>query len=160
MVERELKDLCHADKSVIFDMDGTLADVEHRRHFVDGSTGKKKDFDAFYAAMHLDTKNQPVCDLCNILAPHYNIIICTGRPEAYRKITEQWLNKNGIFYDYLMMRPDTERHEADWRVKQDMFNAIVDAGLYVYMAIDDRDQVVRMWRRNGVTCLQVAEGNF
>jgi len=159
MVERELKDLCLSDKTVIFDMDGTLADVEHRRHFVDGSIGKK-DFDAFYAAMYCDTKNQPICDLCNLMAPHYNIIICTGRPESYREITERWLEQNEVFYDYLMMRPDTKRHEADWLIKQDMLHIVIAAGLYVFMSIDDRDQVVRMWRRNGVTCLQVADGDF
>ena len=26
--------------------------------------------------------------------------------------------------------------------------------------LDDRNQVVKMWRENGLTCLQVAEGDF
>ncbi len=30
----------------------------------------------------------------------------------------------------------------------------------VLCVFDDRDKVVKMWRENGLSCLQVAEGNF
>jgi hypothetical protein len=35
----------------------------------------------------------------------------------------------------------------------------VDKSNILY-AVDDRQRVVDMWRSNGITCLQVAEGNF
>ena len=174
--------------TVIFDIDGTLADIEHRRHFVEG---KKKDFDSFNAAMVNDTPNAPIVDLmwmCEDAAKQ--IIFCTGRMEQYREVTRNFLldkcdlalSYNGAdglgehFYGfpytresierhidtYLIMRPDERRHDPDHQIKQEMLAEIlktVDKSNILY-AVDDRQRVVDMWRSNGLTCLQVAEGNF
>ena len=146
-----------ATKAVIFDMDGTLADCDHRRHFV---AGKKKYFDKFYAAMGRDAKNDVICGLCNMYSMNtWHIIICTGRPESYRAITEKWLKDKGVFYDELIMRPDDRKYAPDYKVKQTMLNDILKIRK-VHAAVDDRKQVVNMWRRNGITCLQVADGDF
>lgn len=143
--------------TVIFDIDGTLADVDHRRHFV---IGKKKDFDAFYDAMVDDTVKVAIqelnhmCKRCN-----HKIIICTGRPEKYRSITVEWLRDNCVYFDELHMRPDEMRFKPDFEIKQNMLNGINDKHNVIF-AVDDRNQVVDMWRSNGVTCLQVADGDF
>ncbi len=143
--------------AIIFDMDGTLADCEHRRHFI---TGKKKDFDAFYDAMAGDPVKSDIRGLLNMYrANNWHIIICTGRPEKYRSITECWLHSNAIFYNELFMRPDDKRFEPDYKVKQVMLDEI-RKDRTVHIAVDDRKQVVDMWRINGVTCLQVADGDF
>ena len=144
-------------KAVIFDVDGTLANVDHRRHFVEG---KKKNFDAFYDAMNGDTVREEIRDLCNLHFENgYYVIICTGRPELYAGVTERWLNYSGICFDELMCRPDSRRNEPDYIVKQDMLNDILKTH-EVILAVDDRQQVVDMWRRNGITCLQCADGDF
>ena len=169
--------------TVIFDIDGTLADIEHRRHFVEG---KKKDFDSFNAAMVNDTPNEPIVDLmwmCEDAAKQ--IIFCTGRMEQYREVTRNFLldkcSYEGSYHDdlyagerysresierhldtYLIMRPDERRHDPDHQIKQEMLDEIlktVDKSNILY-AVDDRQRVVDMWRSNGLTCLQVAEGNF
>ena len=173
-------------ETVIFDIDGTLADIEHRRHFVEG---KKKDFDAFNAAMVNDTPNEPIVDLmwmCENAAKQ--IIFCTGRMEQYREVTRNFLldkcslalsyhsadgfSRYGVPYSresierhidtYLIMRPDERRHDPDHQIKQEMLDEIlktVDKKNIMY-AVDDRQRVVDMWRSNGLTCLQVAEGYF
>lgn len=147
-------------KTVIFDLDGTLADCEHRRHFI---RRKKKDFDAFYAAMGEDGRNEAVCELAAMYAGHpdYFLVICTGRPEKYRAITKQWLLDNEIEYHHLYMRPDDRLYDKDCDVKRDMLRRIEeDSWTPPTVAVDDRDQVVKMWREEGLTCLQVVEGNF
>ena len=142
---------------VIFDIDGTLADCEHRRHFVEG---KKKDFEKFYQTMGDDKVKSEIRGLCNMYRMNgWRIILCTGRPEKYRKVTAMWLVDNGVFYDELMMRPDARGFDPDFEVKQDMLDEIQKTRK-VHIAVDDRNQVVEMWRRNGITCFQVAEGNF
>ena len=156
--------------TVIFDIDGTLADIEHRRHFV---TGKKKDFDAFNAAMINDTPNQPIVELLWMCeAAERQIIFCTGRMEQFREVTRNflldihYLGSTSLLgtkrWHSLMMRPDNRRHDPDKDIKQDMLNEIlktVDKSNILF-AVDDRQRVVDMWRANGITCLQVAEGNF
>ena len=144
-------------KTIIFDIDGTLSDCEHRKHFI---IGKKKDFDSFYNAMGDDTVKENIRALCNMyFLSMWNVIICTGRPESYKKITEDWLKDNRVFYNELKMRSDERQNERDVEIKQDMLNEILTK-FEVFVAVDDRNQVVDMWRRNGITCLQVAEGNF
>ena len=150
-------DYSEPTKAIIFDVDGTLADCEHRRHFV---TGKKKDFNAFYDAMGDDPVKEEIRGLCNMYCLHnWHIIICTGRPESYRAITKKWLKDHSVFYNELRMRPDNRRNYPDFEIKQDMLNEIREER-EVVIAIDDRNQVVDMWRRNGITCLQVADGDF
>jgi len=145
--------------AVIFDIDGTLANCNHRRHFVDGTDGKK-DFDAFYDAMALDTINEKIRGMCNIYFMNdWHIIICTGRPEKYRDVTEQWLKSYGVFYKELMMRPDDRRHDPDYEVKQDMLDKI-RLEREVHFCVDDRKQVVDMYRKNGCLVLQCDDGEF
>ena len=57
------------------------------------------------------------------------------------------------------MRPEGD-YRPDYQVKQEMLNSLKAEGFEVLFTVDDRKQVVDMWRRNGITCLQCAEGNF
>ncbi len=62
----------------------------------------------------------------------------------------------------LLMRPSEKLYTPDWIIKQEILDGIlkhVDK-LNIMYAVDDRAQVVKMWRDNGITCLQVDEGNF
>lgn len=144
--------------AVIVDIDGTLADVEHRRHYVQGD---KKDFTAFYEAMDDDGPATPIIGLVNMYRMNtWEIILCTGRPERYRTRTKAWLANVGVQYDLLYMRPNDQEYTPDFEVKLEMLEMIRGAGFDPQIAIDDRDQVVKMWREQGLTCLQVAEGDF
>ena len=51
-------------KTIIFDIDGTLADIRHRRGFLDGD---RPDWNRFNAAMGDDTPNAPVVALYKTL---------------------------------------------------------------------------------------------
>lgn len=144
--------------AVIVDLDGTLANCDHRRHHVEGD---KKDWDAFYEAMENDFVNRWCEKLCQILRSHYFIYFVTGRPEKYRKITECWIEKQlgwGMGY-VLMMRPNGN-FEQDAVIKERIYREQIEPLHQVMFCIDDRKQVVDMWRRIGLTCLQCAEGDF
>lgn len=143
--------------AVIFDIDGTLANCDHRRHHVEG---KKKNFNAFYDEMGHDTIYSHIRGLCNMYYLHdWHVIICTGRPEKYRAVTLFWLKMHGVMYKELRMRPDERRNEADYIIKQDMLDDI-RKDRKVELCFDDRQQVVDMWRSNGIPCMQVAPGDF
>ena len=145
--------------AIIFDIDGTLADCEHRRHFVRGDK-RKRDYLSFFKLMHLDTPNAPVVDLCNKLYDSGEfIIICTARPIEYVGLTKTWLDRHRIRYNLLMMRSQDDAARPDTEVKQEMLDSI-RVSRDVKLAVDDRQRIVDMWRANGIPCFQVAPGDF
>ena len=78
---------------------------------------------------------------------------------VYLPSVREWLDTNNIPNDILVMRPKGCR-EADWVVKYDLFKEYVEPHYSVLGIFDDRQQVVDMWRKMGLTCFQVAEGDF
>lgn len=138
-------------RAVIFDIDGTLADASHRLHHI---TGGKRDWDAFFGTMGDDTPVEPICDLLTYLIDKTAIVLCSGRPETYRGVTEAWLHRAGIVgYDALYMRPAGD-FRPDHIVKAQLLAGMREDGFEPWLAIDDRPSIVAMWRENGITCLQ------
>lgn len=149
---------------IICDLDGTLADCTHRLHLVQKQDGtglkKKPDWDAFYAGVRGDRVNAPVMAVVGAMLDTGDVIFCTGRPERCREDTEWWLRRLGLTqHDYtLLMRADGD-YRADYIVKQELLDKYIDKDRVLFV-LDDRQQVVDMWRRNGLPCFQVAPGNF
>ena len=145
-------------KTVIFDIDGTLADIEHRRGFLDG---ERPDWFKFNHAMGEDTPNAAVAELYKTLwaSGAYDLQIVTGRNEAFRKITETWLTWNEIPFNRVLMRADKD-NRPDNIIKGEILQQLRSEGRDIAFAVDDRQQVVDMWRANGVTCLQCDVGDF
>ena len=90
-------------KAVIFDIDGTLADNSERQKYL-----SELRWDMFFNEMGNDYPVKEVLELYNLIrnSQQYKIIIVSGRPEKYKKLTEQWLTWNNIYYDDLYMRKD------------------------------------------------------
>lgn len=148
------------EKVVVCDLDGTLCDVEHRRHHVRRTDGEKKDWVSFFKEIPNDTVMNPVMDiLCHFNAQGTRIVFCSGRSTNEQKHTEEWLKKHCGFMWTLYMR---DRHDSrqDSIVKEIILDFELLTRYAPYFMLDDRDQVVQMWRRRGFMCMQVAEGNF
>ena len=143
---------------VIVDLDGTLADCTHRLHHIRG--GRRKNWDAFFGACHLDTPNAVVLALVKALEKEHRVVFCSGRPERTRRATVQWLKDHlGVEDPDLYMRADSDRRSDDI-VKRELLARIRGDGFDPQLAIDDRKRVVDMWRSEGLICAQVAEGEF
>jgi len=145
-------------KIVVFDIDGTLANVDHRRPFI---STKPKNWAAWNAAMSLDTVNEDIRWMlfCFQSIPDVRIIICSGRSDDTREVTENWLKDNEIMCDHLYMRRAGD-YRQDNIVKVELLQEIrYDYG-NPWLWIDDRDQVVKAIRAEGVRVLQVAPGDF
>lgn len=144
-------------KAVIVDIDGTLCDIEHRRHHV---MGKPKNWKSFNAAMHLDTPRSDIVTLVRILhAAGHAIVLCSGRQSRYRDDTETWLARHQVPRHALYMRAGQDFRD-DAIVKSELLDQIMADGYEPWLVIDDRDRVVAMWRARGLTCLQCAPGDF
>jgi HAD superfamily, subfamily IIIB (Acid phosphatase) len=142
---------------IIFDIDGTLANITHRRHHVET---KPKNWPDFKKAAHLDTPVEAVAILARSLKTlAHRIILCSGRGEDERTTTVAWLAKHQINYHALYMRATGDYRDDDI-IKSEMLARMRADGYRPDIAFDDRDRVVKMWRTNGIICAQVAEGNF
>lgn len=146
--------------AVIFDIDGTLANCEHRVRFVQSIP---KNWPAFNKRMNKDTPYHDIIWLLKIMhANNVIILIASGRGEEDRKITTNWLDvEAGLagLYTKLYMRP-LKDNRADNIIKKEILDQMRLDGYNPTMAIDDRSNVVKMWRDNGLRCLQVAAGDF
>lgn len=145
-------------KAIIIDLDGTLCNVSHRVHFV---KAQPPNWPAFFDACVDDTPNPAVVTLHD-MARHSGIavIYVSGRPGTHRILTEAWLKHHGVDgHIMLLMRPAGD-YRPDAVVKRELFDQYI-AGIHnIVFTVDDRDQVVRMWRELGLTCLQCADGDF
>ncbi len=133
----------------IVDIDGTLALL-----------GKRGPFD--WKAVGHDRPNLPVIGLVKALAESEGapaIVLVSGRMEKARTLTEQWLKKHQVPYDKLYMR-ENQNYEPDQDLKKKIYQRVISPNFEVVGVLDDRDKVVAMWRSLGLTCLQVAPGNF
>ena len=74
-------------------------------------------------------------------------------------VSQAWLDKHGLEPTAMFMRMTGDRRD-DSIVKKEMLDLIRRSGFEPKMVFEDRDRVVKMWRENGVRCLQVANGDF
>jgi phosphoglycolate phosphatase-like HAD superfamily hydrolase len=144
-----------ADEIVIFDIDGTLADVSERIHHV---RKKPKNWNAFFQGMAQDKAIHSMVRLCNILfASGIRIVLCSGRSEEHREQTVEWLAQQGVNYHDLLLRKGKDRR-SDTEVKRELL-ATLDKSKILFV-VEDRSRVVEMWRSEGLVCLQCAPGEF
>jgi FMN phosphatase YigB (HAD superfamily) len=152
-------------KTVIFDLDGTLADITSRRELSIKDNGKM-DWDTFFNPkfISLDDPNTSVIKMAQMLhSQGFKIVIFSGRSKATKDATKDWLKKHDVPFDLLKMRPTGK----DWHfMKDSLLKSIWLKELFdnpteeIFAVFDDRNQVVEMWRDNGLTVFQVAEGDF
>ena len=151
-------------KTVIFDLDGTLADITSRRSLSTKPNGKIN-WDVFFDPMNidLDEPNTPVIKMAQMLKSQgFMIVIFSGRSKATKDATNKWLDKHNVPCDVLKMRPTSNdwHFMADNKLKQHWLDDLFPDKDDIFAVFDDRQQVVDMWRDNGLTVFQVADGDF
>ena len=150
------------DKPIILvDVDGTLANINHRLKFV---KDKPKDWYCFFLNAPDDTPNEIIVNWVNELKNDNIIIICSGRSTSFKDIKGdvilwEWLNKHQIPFDYLLMRQSNDKRPDD-QTKKDLLALLPKE--QIAFVIDDRLSVCKMWNQQGLKVYQVSEndGNY
>ena len=146
--------------NIIFDVDGTLMDIEHRRHFVNNGNS---DWESFLdpKIMALDKPNWPVVNVALMMNATVanRVIIVSARNERHREVTEQQMTDVGLDNCFLFLRGDDD-FRSDEVFKLDVFVELKAVDMTPDLVFDDRNGVVDMWRKEGIPCFQVAEGDF
>jgi acid phosphatase class B len=148
-------------KTVIFDLDGTLALIDERRTLATKPNGKLN-WKVFFEPTNigLDKPNIPVIEMAKMLKSQgHSVVIFSGRDSISRNETIEWLNKHSVPFDVLKMRPEGS-HTPDDVLKKNWLDKLFPIKSDILCVFDDRDKVVKMWRENGISCFQVAPGNF
>jgi hypothetical protein len=135
--------------AIIVDIDGTLAHADDRDPY---------DF----ANVHRDAVDPCIRHLVNMYANSdyaAHVIVVSGRDDSCYDQTLKWLDDNNVHCDELHMRKAKDNRK-DNIVKYEIFNEHIRERFRVLVVLDDRDQVVKMWRSLDLKCLQVADGDF
>lgn len=138
--------------AILVDIDGTIA-----------LRGDREPHD--HEASMEDAVNWPVVKVITStwMGQDWLIVLMSGRQEKYRDVTEYWLWRHGIFAcpvrPPLFMRA-TKDQRKDSVVKRELYEACVAPYFDIQVVFDDRQSVVDMWRELGLTCFQVAKGDF
>lgn len=174
---------------IVIDLDGTLADCEHRRHFVDASkdtdykwgsppfqkyslnhscnhdfynkkTGEKWKPD--WRSFHeACSEDKPIWPVFDFMFSHDKPHeIWSGRCESVRVKTEQWLCKYMHHSEMPILKMrPIGDNTPDDQLKERWLDEAIAKGETIDFVVDDRPKVVRMWRRRGVFVFDVYQGD-
>lgn len=139
------------EKVWVFDIDNTLADVQHRWHYL---SGENRDWKGWFADQHKDEPHQAVFDVLHALAAdNQTVLVVTAREERFREETLEWLNRHINFFfdsDSMLMRPNGEREDdttlkikmiRDWLSRRPLYKI---GGIF-----EDRHRIIDAFREEG-----------
>jgi len=137
--------------AVICDLDGTLSLFEKED---ETRSNYRSPYDA--STCDNDLLNEVVY---NIISKQENVLLVSGREDKYKEPTLRFLEQNNVKFTELIMRKSGDNRK-DSIIKREIFENHIKGKYNIDFVLDDRNQVVEMWRSLGLTCLQVADGNF
>ena len=135
--------------AIICDLDGTMCIHNGRGPFE-------------YNRCDTDLLNESVSRVVTSYCNHYKdnkVIYMSGREDFCREKSEMWLRDRNLFNGLLYMRA-TGDHRKDVIIKKELFDKHIKDKYFIDFCLDDRTQVVKLWRSMGLSCMQVAEGDF
>jgi len=157
MTEEYRETLCPDYEYVLFDIDGTLADLSHRTPLV---RTKPKNWPEFFRKIPEDKMIWPVFAVLQAMDyMGYRVVLLSGRGEESRKATEEWLKKFRVPHTELLMRPEKD-YRPDEIVKKELFEKrfpLEERG-FIIGIFDDRPKVIRMWQSIGLKVFNVGTG--
>ena len=145
--------------AVVFDVDGVLADANHRQEILFTGSGRRKNWKAFFAAAGDDAVIEEVARVTELLDPSLAVVLLTARPTTIQDTTLAWLGQHGLRWDLLVMRP-----EGDFRASPDAKRMAVhelrSAGFDLRLAFDDDRRNVDMFHDEGIPCIYIHSGYY
>lgn len=134
--------------AVLVDVDGTIALANGRNPYDESTVSAdlpNADIIAVVRALHRDG---------------HRLIVVSGRTEGSRADTCAWLEQHlAVPIDAVYLRATGDRR-PDTVVKKQIYRQHIEPRYRVVCVLEDRARVVEMWRGLGLTCLQVAPGDF
>lgn len=141
----------------MFDIDGVLSDASARQHFLTGPD--RKDWKGFFDAAGEDLLVEEVARLLDVIDDEVTVVLLTGRPVRVRGLTLDWLDRNGVRWDLLVMRP-AGSYSASLEFKRQTVNELRRLGFDLRLAVEDDARNQAMFHEEGVPCLYIHSGYY
>jgi len=139
-------------KIVICDIDGTIANNDHRQHFLEG----KKDWDGFFSELLRDKPIYSIIEkVKNLHSDGKNIAFITGRPDRYRAETVKWLNLYFEFEYLLLMRKNNDKRNK-LMIKKELFENNFSTSEIVCCFENDRE-LIKLWKQIDIKVVDINE---
>lgn len=151
----QYKGYLKGDRVIICDLDGTMCNIKHRVHFVQG---EKKDWDNFFNHMMADSVREDVRkEVVGAYLDGCKVIFVSARPEKYRPFTIDWLRDHVGLQNYTLIMRENGDSRPDTVVKEEIYEKYLKS-LTILKIYDDRPSVIRMWRSKGLEVVDVGDG--
>ena len=136
---------------ILCDIDGTIADNQHRQSLLK----EYSDWDEFFRQM---VKDKPLKEAINLIEKEYRkgkkIYFLTGRPERFRKETDDWLKQNTLIENYKLIMREDDDHRNKVKVKEEMLkkNCSIEE---IDFFLENDDELIVLWRSLGIKVIDV-----
>jgi phosphoglycolate phosphatase-like HAD superfamily hydrolase len=140
--------------TVIFDIDGVLADAAGRQHYLEYGNWR-----AFFDACGDDPVIEEIECLLELLDAALRIVLVTGRPRRVADATVGWLTRYGLRWDVLVMRDFGDYDDVD-QFKRGVVADLREAGFTLRLALDDDPKNHAMYVSEGVPCIYIHSGYY
>ncbi len=146
-------------RTIVFDLDGVIADAGHRQHFLQAERSSDKDWHGFFHSCVDDPVVEQGRQLIGSISDEFCVVILTARIHETRKKTVTWLAANRVRHDWLILRgPREGAPSTEWKGHQ--LAQLREAGAEIELALDDDPRNTAMFRDMGLTAMYVHSGYY
>ena len=144
---------------MIFDIDGVLSDATGRQHFLEENESGKKNWRGFFDACGEDPLLEDVAALVEVVDRDVAVVLLTGRPVRVRPQTMEWLKRNNLRWDLLVMR-NAGNYQHSPEFKRLTVKELRELGFDVRVAFEDDHRNIDMFKSEGVPCVYIHSGYY
>ena len=143
----------------MFDVDGVLANADHRQHLLEPKPGQRKDWKRLFERAGDDALIEEVARLTLLIDSSLQRVLLTARPTTIQDITVDWLDRFHIAWDLLVMRPAGE-YAPSPVAKKVAVDELRAHGFELLLAFDDDRRNVDMFHAAGIPCIYIHSGYY
>ena len=126
----------------VFDIDGVLADVSHRLHYLDVHRWER-----FFRAADEDPLLEEGAERLQEAQADHDVVYLTGRPERNRNLTQRWLASHPQTTPPQIMPSDDDHRPARY-VKREVLHELARTR-EIALVLDDDPAVFRLLSDDG-----------
>lgn len=140
--------IARGSRPILVDMDGTLSNPLHRRHYL---LADPPDWVSFSLTADQDSPRLSVISWLRCNYTNHPVIIVSGRPSYVLALTRLWLTKFEVRWDVIALRPEGDTLPG-FHHKVRIASALKEYGFNPLFALDDSVQASLAYSKVGIKC--------